>query len=140
MPWHDDVINKIMLMRVLSPLLLHLPSKYLSASSQNGVSSSGAPVRKEGVLMQDGERLYISYGKKVCTNLRVCLIERVPHACNLHLCFYACIFPLKGVQVCKYTGVCVCVTSECVYVVCIFLECCIVSMCHVQFYIFVVCV
>ena len=93
MPWHDDVLTKIMLMCVLSDLLLHLPSKYLSAASQNGVSSSGAPVRKEGVLMQDGERLYISYGKKVFY-LPACVpvIERVPHACNLHLCVYACIF------------------------------------------------
>ena len=33
---------------------------------QRCVSTTGAPVTKEGVLMQDGERLYISYGKKVC--------------------------------------------------------------------------
>lgn len=81
-----------MLMRVLSHPLLHLPSKYLSAASQNGVSSSGAPVRKEGVLMQDGERLYISYGKKVFVPSCVCACDRTCATCvqlaSLHLCVH----------------------------------------------------
>jgi len=34
---------------------------------QSGVNNFGAPVRKEGVLMQDGERLFINYGRKVLT-------------------------------------------------------------------------
>jgi hypothetical protein len=79
-------------MRVLSHPLLHVSSKYLSAASQNGVSSSGAPVRKEGVLMQDGERLYISYGKKVFVPSCVCACDRTCATCvqlaSLRLCVY----------------------------------------------------
>ena len=54
-------------------LMLFLGPRFLACSlticislRQSGVSTTGAPVTKEGVLMQDGERLYISYGKKVC--------------------------------------------------------------------------